>query len=205
MLSRHQPDGSARPGSRSNGHLPAVPASRPPWIKRHSQTHRLFMLRSKIWPKMDRRGAWARADRLGEGDHPPVPLVPQRVARRAHPIGQGQHRRHGEARMRTVAGFQPVVGNPWRGMMDVVETDIPCHPLQQAGQPEKRAATQRTSTGSHCTCRAQWVPSKWCCNENSQTPTMLAGGLRRRAAPPPLGRHLATPRECRGAQPARGW
>lgn len=85
----------------------------------------------------------AYADRLGEGDHPPAPLVPQRVARRAQSIGQAQHRRHGEARMRTVAGFQPVVGNPWRGMVDVVETDIPCHPLQQAGQPEKRAATQR--------------------------------------------------------------
>ena len=48
-----------------------------------------------------------------------------------------------KARMRTVAGFQPVVGNPWRGMVDMVEADIPCHPLQQAGQREKRAATQR--------------------------------------------------------------
>lgn len=65
------------------------------------------------------------------------------MARRAQPIGQGQHRRHGETRMRIVAGFQPVVGNPWRGMVDVVETDIPCRPLQQAGQSEKRAATQR--------------------------------------------------------------
>jgi hypothetical protein len=45
--------------------------------------------------------------------------------------------------MRTVAAFQPVVGNPWRGMVDVVETDVPRHPVQQAGQPEIRAAPQR--------------------------------------------------------------
>lgn len=83
------------------------------------------------------------ADRLGEGNHPPTRLVPQRVARRAQPIGEGQHGRHSEVRMRPVAGFQPVIGNSWRDMVDVVETDIPCHPLQQAGQPEKRAATQR--------------------------------------------------------------
>jgi len=34
MLSRHHPDGSARSDPRSNGHLPAVPASRPSRIKR---------------------------------------------------------------------------------------------------------------------------------------------------------------------------
>ena len=32
-----------------------------------------------------------RADRVGEDDHPPTHLVPQRVARRAQPIGQGQY------------------------------------------------------------------------------------------------------------------
>ena len=46
-----------------------------------------------------------RADRVGEGDHPPALLVPQRVARRTQPIEQGQYRRRREAWMRTVAGF----------------------------------------------------------------------------------------------------
>ena len=60
-----------------------------------------------------------------------------------NPSARVRTRRHREARMRTVAGFQPIVGNPRRNMVDVVETDIPSRPLQQAWQPEKRAATQR--------------------------------------------------------------
>jgi hypothetical protein len=50
--------------------------------------------------------------------------------------------RNPSARVSTDATVKPGCA-PWRGMVDVVETDIPCHPLQQTGQPEKRAATQR--------------------------------------------------------------
>ena len=59
----------------------------------------------------------------------PDPHVPQRVARRTQPIGQGQYRRYREAWMRTVAGFQPIVGNPRRNMVDVVETDTFLSPI----------------------------------------------------------------------------
>ena len=123
-------------------------------MRRRSRCSRVLGRRARVRGGRRARVAWVvermrrlclhvRAGRVGEGDHPPALLVPQRVARRTQPIEQGQYRRRREAWMRTVAGFQPIVRNPWRNMVDVVETDISCRPLQQAWQPKKRAATQR--------------------------------------------------------------
>ena len=108
----------------------------------------------------------------------PDPHVPQRVARRTQPIGQGQYptspRSMDAHRGRLPAdSWESAAKHGGRGG----NRYFPVAHCNRRGSRRNELPRSAASSVSHRTCRAQCVPSNWCCSENSQTPTMLAGTM----------------------------